>query len=380
MRRIACTRLIVYCPLLLKGLIGVGLVAAVAPTGCGSAAGGASDAGNENADNENDTVGPLEGLEDGWNEIFPGGDTICSRGTPFSFFVHPGTVNKVVVDFMGGGACWDADSCSEDSSLFVDAVDPFRDMLDGDDVFGMGKLDGIYNRTNEDNPFKDWHHVIIPYCSGDVHWGDASQDFGDFHIEFRGAVNTRAVLDWLYDNIEAPEQVFVTGCSAGSVGSALWFAHIAEHYSESKVTQFGDSFAGIITEEFFDTGFPLWNAEAIYPDWIADYDPQIMADFYIAIANHYPALFMSQFNSTGDGAQPMYYTAMGGTGEWATEMLESLDTIEAGADNFAAFVSNGNYHCVVTREQFYTISAGGTSLLEWINALLSDGRAKNVRD
>ena len=42
-----------------------------------------------------------------WNEIFPEGDTICARGTPFSFFVHPGTVDRVVVDFMGGGACWE---------------------------------------------------------------------------------------------------------------------------------------------------------------------------------------------------------------------------------------------------------------------------------
>src|SRR5688572_11531816 len=31
-------------------------------------------------------------LEPGvWNELVPGGDTICARGTPYSFWVRPGT-------------------------------------------------------------------------------------------------------------------------------------------------------------------------------------------------------------------------------------------------------------------------------------------------
>ena len=36
-------------------------------------------------------------LAPGWTKIEPGGDTICSRGTPFVYFVHPGTVNRLVV-------------------------------------------------------------------------------------------------------------------------------------------------------------------------------------------------------------------------------------------------------------------------------------------
>src|SRR5690348_6861110 len=58
-----------------------------------------------------------------WNEIQPGGDTICARGGAYSFFVYPGKTNKVVIDFIGGGACWTEESCSFAGALFDDSVD-----------------------------------------------------------------------------------------------------------------------------------------------------------------------------------------------------------------------------------------------------------------
>lgn len=39
------------------------------------------------------------------------GDTICARGTSYAFFFRRGTVNKLVVEFEGGGACWDKETC-----------------------------------------------------------------------------------------------------------------------------------------------------------------------------------------------------------------------------------------------------------------------------
>ena len=45
---------------------------------------------------------PVE-LSDGWNIIEPGGETSCSRGAPFIFGVREGTVDRVVVEFIGGG-------------------------------------------------------------------------------------------------------------------------------------------------------------------------------------------------------------------------------------------------------------------------------------
>jgi hypothetical protein len=40
----------------------------------------------------------------------PGG--VCSDGSPYRFYVSPGDPKKVVLDFQGGGACWDAATCA----------------------------------------------------------------------------------------------------------------------------------------------------------------------------------------------------------------------------------------------------------------------------
>src|SRR5687768_15826477 len=60
----------------------------------------------------------LPTLAPGWTEFLPGGETICSRGTPYAYYVRPGTVNRVVIDFIGGGACWNQLTCSVANQIF----------------------------------------------------------------------------------------------------------------------------------------------------------------------------------------------------------------------------------------------------------------------
>ena len=30
----------------------------------------------------------------------------------------------------------------------------------------------FYDKSHPDNPIKNWHHIVIPYCTGDIHWGN----------------------------------------------------------------------------------------------------------------------------------------------------------------------------------------------------------------
>ena len=43
--------------------------------------------------------------------IEPGGETTCSDGTPYKFFVRPGAPEKVVFYLQGGGGCWNGGTC-----------------------------------------------------------------------------------------------------------------------------------------------------------------------------------------------------------------------------------------------------------------------------
>jgi len=326
-----------------------------------------------------------EGLEEGWNEIATGGDTICSRGTEYAFFVRPGTVNKVVIDFIGGGACWNQTTCSVADAIFNPDIDNVRAAI------AANLPSGMYDTSEPDNPFKDWYHVVIPYCTGDIHWGDNVATYGSdpntVVINHKGAVNTRAVLDWVYDQFSAPEQLFVTGCSAGSYGSVMWAPHIAQHYPDSRVIQFGDSGAGIITQDFFEESFPSWKAEGSFPTWIDGLDPNqvnllelSLSDLYVGLSNHYPQHQFSQYNTAFDENQVFYFKAMGGTDaeEWSQQMQASIDEIQQSAPSFASFIPSGEQHCIILFDNFYTVNVGGERLVDWLASMLGGTQPDNL--
>jgi len=203
----------------------------------------------------------LDSLPPGWTTIWPGGDTGCAHGSEFQFFVRPGTVNRLLIEFSGTGACWDEASCRSGSPLYRHTAAGELFVLDEDGATG------VRDHNNPRNPFKDWHHVYIPSCSGSGHWGDATITYGSgsesFTIYFKGTANSRAALAWIFENLASPEKAFVTGCSGGSFGALVWSAHVREHYgTATKVYQFADSGVGIVPDEFASQSYPQWNTRA----------------------------------------------------------------------------------------------------------------------
>ena len=81
-------------------------------------------------------------LDSHWTMIQPGGDTGCSRGTPFHFWTKRGESDNLLVYFLGGGACWSAKSCNKDLPYFEDKPEtpPYHTA-------------GIFDLHNPENPF-----------------------------------------------------------------------------------------------------------------------------------------------------------------------------------------------------------------------------------
>ncbi len=312
-------------------------------------------------------------LPGGWTKIEPGGDTICSQGTPYAYFFHPGTVNRLVVYFEGGGACWNDVTCSEPGTYFDDTVD------ESDNPENWPK--GMADLDNPDNPFKDWSFVFVPYCTGDIHWGDSAQTYTwagtDHTIHHKGFVNVTAVLDWMESNLEVPEKIFVSGCSAGSYGSVMGAAYIRERYPDVPLYQLGDSGAGVITDDFLQGGFSNWGAEANTPDWIPALQVPVtelsMAKLYTALANFYPDDRWSQYNTAHDGVQAFFYAAMGGTADdWSELMLSGMQEIQDGAASFHSYIAPGGIHCITGDDIFYTREVNGVRFRDWVDAMVND--------
>lgn len=320
----------------------------------------------------------LPDLPAGWTKIDGGGEAICARGTPYSFWVRPGTVNKLLIFFEGGGGCWDAESCREGAGFFDDAIDQ------GDSPESAA---GVFDLDNPENPFKDYYMAYVPMCTGDVHLGDNVHTFTgesgeQVTINFKGFVNGSTVLEWVYANIGSPESIFVTGCSAGSVGSINFAPYVINHYQSSRVYQLGDS-------EAFVFGRPVdlhgsWRAHDNFAAWIpalSQIKPgQWSAEkFYSAIATYYPAHFFSQYNTAHDSVQQRFFYASGGVGVWEDALESSLSQIQANVPNFRSYLAGGNSHCILPFDSFYSRQSDGVRFRDWV-AAIAEGRAvENVR-
>ena len=307
-----------------------------------------------------------------WQEVLPGGDTICARGTDFRFFVRGGDPNKVIIDFQGGGACWNDTTCGFADSLFTDNsgdLPTFMNLLE------TGVLGGIFDDA-EGREFADWTIIHIPYCTGDVHWGNATVEYADgLTIEHRGFANVSSVLGWVYTRYADPERILVSGCSAGAYGAALHSAYVADHYPDAQIAVLADSGAGIITDSFLEESLPNWNAQPALPPFIASLQRPLnelsIEDVYIGIGQHFPEMRMAQTASEWDNDQIFFYTAMGGMPQdWSPRFRTSLAAISAALPNFTAYVPPGSVHCATPYPYFHDREVNGVRLADWTRDLV----------
>jgi hypothetical protein len=84
---------------------------------------------------------------------------------------------------------------------------------------------GVFDRTNENNEFKDYTIVHVMYCSGDIFGGNVVRDYDDkagVPVTQRGFKNAEASLDWIVGQQAAGNlastlsNLVVMGCSAVS--------------------------------------------------------------------------------------------------------------------------------------------------------------------
>lgn len=293
--------------------------------------------------------------------VEPGGETICSRGTPYRFFAFGGDAKRLVLDFQGGGACWNELTCSVAGSIFAEQASEADDM---EEITEHPDLGGIYKLDDAANPLQGWSLVHIPYCTGDVHWGDATHVYtDDITINHRGHVNVQAVLDWVQDRYPAPDTIFVTGCSAGAYGAIGYASWVAERWPEADVRVLADSGAGIITDTFFADSFPNWNAWPTLQTHLeeladADLSTLTIEDLYVATGKQYPNMRIGQYNSAFDKDQTFYYTVMGGSLDWSPRMKETVAAIAAATPNFRHYLAPGQIHCIHPYRVFYERESG----------------------
>ena len=321
----------------------------------------------------------------------------CVKDTPYAYFAKRGSVNKLLVYYEGGGACWEQLTCSVpacDTTVKTDAGS-------GSDNPQFATT-GFADQSNPANPFRDWNVVFISYCSCDIHFGDAAQDYANIdpahplHIEHRGFENARVVEKWAREHFVDPDEIFVTGSSAGAYGAWFHAPLLQEAWPAASFQVLADAGNGVVTQDFLNDFFPNWNFIGNIPPEFPEIKDIIQNGGGIPaytefVAGHFPKTRWAHYATAydgGSGGQTGFYNIMlnnnnpidaltwwNGSCAFNDVMVQQAhDTYAAISpltNNYRYYIGTGSRHTMWGSNKVYNDTTGGVPLLvDWVNGML----------
>lgn len=193
-----------------------------------------------------------------WYRITPVG-TKSSDGSEWHGIFRKGSENKVVVYFFGGGVSITGETSQRGTEFFATTMMAQDFVAQG----GIGS-------TAEENPFKDWSFLVVPYASGDFHAGTGeyhyTKDGQDTIVYHNGYNNYSAFVEEAKSYIGEPDTLLVMGFSAGGFATSLLADDVIDRFpTAEKITVCVDS-SLLLYDGWHETAVNLWQA----PQEIAD--------------------------------------------------------------------------------------------------------------
>ncbi|MFY0570859.1 pectin acetylesterase-family hydrolase [Archangium lansingense] len=322
---------------------------------------------------------PTTPPENTWSWVdFP--NSTCDEGTPTGIGTNLSDSKNLLIFFNGGGACWDSSTCLQRNTS---SHGPFT-QTQFESLASTILPDSILDRRLANNPYKDWNLFFIPYCTGDLHIGNADAVYTNgtttttFH--HRGRANTEAFLARIATTVPNPEQVVVTGSSAGGFGATLNYDLVRSTFPNAKVFLLDDSGPllknNAISPALREAWANAWNYAPVF-DAI---DPAVKDDFsalYTALSRKYPNDRMALLSSERDQTIRTY---LGLSADDFQSALRDLDsTVLEPLPNTRSFLTTGQGHTMLVRPA--ALSSQGVSLMNWLNQMqsASDSEWQSVR-
>jgi hypothetical protein len=357
-----------------------------------------------------DAGGPITGVStETWTWVpFPNAKCRDGSSTGIGINYNPSS-NNVMIYLEGGGACFNFSTCVLDSnpSSFSESDFMMR-ASSSEDEFGLNE--GIFDRTQSANPVKDWSYIYVPYCTGDVHAGNATGTVPDVSgtQDFDGYTNMQQYLSRIVPTFPHATQVLFTGMSAGGFGAAADYDLAATAFGSVPVTMLDDSgpfmedpyFAkcletlttslwGLDNTLFATCGGTCSTAGSAFIEY-AKYAVNKYPNVAFGLADSIDDGTISQFFGFGasdcTGYQQLTPTQYG-------DGLYDIRTQLASYSNFGTFYFPGTIHTTTQSAAFYTRTSGGGGdggtdgggpdgggnvlMVDWVAALLA-GHASNV--
>lgn len=297
-------------------------------------------------------------------------DSFAMEGTTTGIGINilPGGT-KVLIYLMGGGACWDEQTCYV---LNTATHGPFGAPQFAQMVPLISALWG-FNRDSQVNPFRDYSYVIVPYVTGDLHAGSNEINHGARPTKHVGFRNMTAYLRRLAPTFANATRVVLAGTSAGGFGAAFNWGQTQEAFAGARVDVLDDS------GPFIDSGTGIleaasltsWNLAVALPDDCEDCASNSGA-LFTYYSEKYPDSRAALLSFSSDATISSYF------GIPNASFPAALDAFLAGDvtpnRNQRYYIASGNGHGLLPN---FTPPA---TLLDFLARMLNDdGSWANIR-
>jgi hypothetical protein len=364
-----------------------------AAAGGGDDGGGGHDAGPDRADGGGagdgsavfDADAPLSAPHGTWTWVdFP--NTQCRDGSSAGLGLSLNEDSRKVMIFLqGGGACFDALTCAGNPS----------------NVSGQrGELRaGLFARREVDNPVRDWNHVLVPYCTGDVHAGTQAEGAVDGvpgTQRFVGRLNLEQYLRRIVPTFPDAEQVLLTGISAGGFGAAASVKLVQEAFGDVPVTLIDDSgppMSSTYLPECLQRRWrQTWGLDgSILRDCGGDCPRRddFMVAYTLHVARAYPERLGGLIETTADSVITLFFGYGAGdcTGSLLTPLpaadftaglLEYRAILQDEGANLGTYYIDGDTHTWLASDALYARTTDGVRLIDWVADIVQGRGAAHV--
>ena len=330
------------------------------------------------------TPGATADVGDGWTkhtfDTAGGAGPICVAGTAFSAFTKVNNPKKLLIFMQGGGACWqDFYACN----ILAEDQEPPPVQVG---IWGSSGPGGA------ENPLADYSVLYMPYCDGSVFTGDndvvdASFPFGPVRFH-RGLRNATAGIDFARSMFPKAKRIVVSGSSAGGVGAAAFAPFLVRmaYRNKGRLSVIND--AGPVAINLDDNAAIIARA--------ADWD---FGKFYPASCvecsdmGQSTAIIKWRLDNDRSIREGIYETDLDLTNRFFMNLLfdpvafRDIVVTEHGIlnaahpDRYKRFIVSGDTsHTALQSPLFYSNTANGTPLNEWVADMLKPGDCEDDDD
>lgn len=306
-----------------------------------------------------------------WTKVIAPATCQCSDGTTFTYWTRAASPTKVLFFLEGGGACFSKETCGSASTSYT------RNLAKANGPVGKG-ASGIFDLTDARNPFRDYSMVYVPYCTGDVHLGNTTHDYGNgVVIHHNGYVNASTALAATAAMFPDAERVVVAGASAGSAGAPLYGGLVHDVLPDAAVTVLADSSGAYPGSPGITAAIgTLWGTTNAIPPWPTNAgmtaERWSLPGLFVRSTKHDPDVVMGRFDYAYDDVQAAF-SSLAGVG--ADDLLTAIDgntkMIEDAGVKLHNWVQPGTDHTVVGKAAFFTTEQNGTKLSDWVAGLIA---------